>query len=151
MNKISKSLLLIITIIVFGCDINKNISDIVISTYGSTKSHNVGKDCMACHINGGEAGFGFTIAGSVYDSNLNIPYPNVLITLFSDIEISDTPIEVIEVDGKGNFYSNIPIDWQNGLFASVSSDTEIRNMNAPIFDGSCNSCHGLTSAYINVE
>jgi len=151
MNIISQSLFLVFTIIVFGCNLKNDNSNLVMSTYGSTKSHNVGEDCMRCHISGGDTGLEFSIAGSVYDSNLNIPYPNVTIVLFSDSDLSSIPLETLEVDSKGNFYSNIPIDWQNGLFASVSNNNNIRNMNSTIFEGSCNSCHGSSISNINIE
>ena len=150
MNKISQTLLLVFSIIACSCDVN-NTTDIIISTHGSTESHREGEGCMECHINEGDAELWFSIAGTVYDTNLNIPYPNTIVNIFSDIDINDIPIEVLEVDGKGNFYSNIPIDWQNGLFASVSSNNEIKNMNGIIFNGSCNSCHGVMIPYINVE
>ncbi len=150
MNKISQILLLVVSIIAGSCDVN-NTGDIIISTHGSTESHSEGKDCMECHNSGGDAGLWFSIAGTVYDTNLNKPYPNTIVNIFSDIDINDIPTEVLEVDGKGNFYSNVPIDWQNGLFVSVSSNNEIKNMNGINFTGSCNSCHGVTVPYINVE
>ena len=152
MNKILQSSFVIFVFIAFDCDLNKDTSNIIMSNYGSMDSHNVGEDCMQCHKSDGEAGLEFSIAGSVYDSSLNRPYPNVLITLLSDIDINDIPEEVIEVDGKGNFYSNMPINWQNGLLASVSNNNQIRNMIGINSDGSCNSCHnGIDLPHINIE
>ena len=89
MYKIEQSLFIVFTMMIFGCNINNDKSNLVISTYGNTISHNVGEDCMECHLNGGDAGLEFSIAGSVYYSNLNIPYPNVKIFIFNDSDPSD--------------------------------------------------------------
>ncbi len=143
--------MLVISIITFNCDLNNTTSEIIVSTFGNMDSHQAGENCMECHKIGGQAGLIFSIAGTVYNSNLNIVYPNVRINIFSDIELNDIPVEIVEVDGKGNFYSNIPIDWQNGLFVSVSSSNQIKSMNGSIFDGSCNRCHGVDIPHINIE
>ena len=149
--KIKQILILVISIIAFNCDLNNNNSNIIMSTYGDNESHRAGENCMECHKSGGDAGIVFSIAGTIYHSNSNIVYPNVSVNLFPDINFNGIPVEIFEVDGKGNFYSSIPIDWQNGLYTSVSSVSQIKRMNSTIFDGSCNHCHGEDIPHINVE
>ena len=151
MEKILKILTLVISIFAYNCDLNNTTSEIIASVYGSMDSHKAGENCMECHKSGGDAGIAFSIAGTVYDTNLNIVFPNTIVNLIADIDINDVPVEIIEVDGKGNFYSNTPIDWQNGLFTTVSSGNQIRIMNGIIFQGSCNNCHGVSIPHINIE
>ena len=148
---IQQILILVISIIASNCDLNKNNSNSIMSTYGSIDSHRAGEDCMECHKSGGDAGIVFSIAGTIYHTNSNIVFSNTSVTLFDDIDVNNIPLEIFEVDGKGNFYSNIPIDWQNGLFVSVSIANQVKRMNGTIFDGSCNHCHGVDIPYINIE
>ena len=149
--KIKQILILVISIVAYNCDLNNNNSNIIMSTYGDNESHRAGEKCMECHKIGGDAGIVFSIAGTVYHTNSDLVFPNTSVNLFTEMDLLDIPMEIFEVDGKGNFYSNIPIDWQNGLFTSVSSGSQINIMNSTIFDGSCNHCHGVDIPHINIE
>lgn len=144
-------ILSLLPILLFNCDIGKNNSDIIRSVYGSTDSHNAGEDCIECHDKNGDTNIEFSIAGTIYRTNTDQAYPNVLLNLYNSVDIEDIPIETIEVDGKGNFYSNIPIDWQIGYYASITSDYQMRMMNGIVYNGSCNFCHGVNVALINIE
>ena len=105
-----------------------------------------GLNCMqsSCH-DGTGAATAFTIAGSVVDSDSGLPYAlsDAAIGLFSepcshpptcsytttdangdDLTVFDR-LKVaklrLEVDGKGNFYSTIPIDWSTDTYPSLAN------------------------------
>ena len=67
-------------------------------------------------------------------------YPNITVRIYHT-EKMEQSVERIEVDGKGNFYTTTPVDWEAGLWVSVTSDSESRKMPQAVTDGSCNNCH----------
>ncbi len=135
------AVLIISTVTVFqSCSKGKN--ETKISNYNDTESHKAGRNCMNCHYDGGSGEGWFTIAGTVYDSLKNSPYPNATIRLYSGPNGTGSLMGTIEVDGLGNFYTTNQINFENGLYVSVSGNTTTKNMITPINSGQCNSCHG---------
>ena len=67
-------------------------------------------------------------------------YPNVTVKIYRT-EKMEQPVERIEVDGKGNLYTTTPVDWEAGLWVSVTSENKSRKMPQVITDGSCNNCY----------
>ncbi len=118
-------------------------NETVISRHNEFESHKNGEDCMNCHISGGSGEGWFAAAGSVYDSLKTTPYANATIRLYTGPNETGVLIKTIEVDGKGNLFTSENIDFNNGLYATVTGTTgSMKNMNSIIKTGQCNSCHG---------
>jgi hypothetical protein len=115
------------------------------SFFGETESHNTGKACMPCHIEGGEGEGWFKIAGTVYDSLQRTPYPNATVLLYTEPRGGGSLVHTIEVDGRGNFYTTNNIEYGNGLYVSVKGSLSTKNMNTAILAGDCNACHGVST------
>ena len=111
-------------------------------------------NCMDCHKKGATEG-GFTVAGTLFQADTVSRYPNGYIELSSQPPDSlghfkDT-VAKIEVDGIGNFYTTHAIDLSQGVYPRVTSSQGYkRSMDGVVTNGSCNSCHGVTTANIHV-
>ena len=127
-----------------GCENEENEDETVISSYGDTESHRAGANCMSCHTAGGSGEGRFTLAGTVYQTDETTVYPNTTVKLYTGADTSGELVITVEVDGKGNFYTTESVDWGTGLYATVSSDNETRNMTGVVTTGACNSCHSGT-------
>jgi len=128
-----------------SCKKEKNGEGSKSSAYNDTSSHNVGTACMDCHNSGGSNEFWWTVAGTVYKPdgvNLN---PNSTVYLFTGVNGTGNPVLTLQVDAKGNFYTTSDVNFGSGLYPEVkSSSGEIRFMQQPIANGSCNSCHNAS-------
>lgn len=116
-----------------------------VSSYNETESHKMGQNCMSCHKSGGEGEGWFNLAGTVYEGDRSTTYPNTTVKLYDEPNGEGSLISTIEVDGLGNFYTTNNIDFENGLYVSVSGDTETVYMIDPVSSGQCNSCHGTST------
>ncbi|MFN8321670.1 MAG: hypothetical protein U0T74_03330 [Chitinophagales bacterium] len=127
-----------------SCDKDgKSVSNI--SSYNSTRSHNMGQNCMNCHKQGGEGEGWFTAAGTVYKPNLSTTNPNNTIYLYTGPNGTGTLKATIEGDAKGNFHTTESIDFGSGLYPCVkNSANDIQYMSSSITQGACNSCHGVS-------
>ena len=112
------------------------------SSYNDDESHNMGQDCMSCHVQGGDGEGWFSVAGTVYDSLKTSTLPNSTIKLYSGPNGTGNLVATIEVDGLGNFYTTNNINFSDGLYTSASGNTATIHMNSSITTGNCNSCHG---------
>ena len=119
-----------------------------ISSNGDDESHNMGMNCMNCHLKGGDGKGWFNIAGTVYDSILTNTYPNAIVKLYTGPNASGTLKGSIEVDQLGNFYTTENIDFGNGLYPSVEGQNMTNFMSSPITKGECNTCHGVSVSKI---
>lgn len=127
---------------------------VVESTIGGTRSHSdprLGDICSDCHKSGNPYPV-FTIAGSVFkSSDLTKAQPNVQIEFYADANGSGVPVEVIEVDANGNFYTTAELNL-TGLYPAIRSATEKRMMPIVFAGGQCNGCHkGSPQIVINVN
>ena len=116
-----------------------------VSSYNETESHKMGQNCMSCHKSGGEGEGWFNLAGTVYEGDRSTTYPNTTVKIYDEPNGVGSLISTIEVDGLGNFYTTNNIDFGNGLYVSVSGDTETIYMIGPVTSGQCNSCHGTST------
>ncbi|HBS86396.1 MAG: hypothetical protein A2W91_19470 [Bacteroidetes bacterium GWF2_38_335] len=121
-----------------------------ISAHGLNKSHNMGNDCMDCHRDGGEGTGVYFLAGTVYDSLMTNPLPDGDVKLFTGPDGTGTLKYTIPVDALGNFYTTELISFGSGLYPAVQKGTSIMYMSGDISQGSCNSCHGITTDKIYV-
>jgi len=128
---------------------NNNVS----SHKGETKSHNVGTDCMTCHVSGGEAGeYQWIVCGSVYLTDKVTPNPNGVINLWTGPLGTGNLVASIEVDGYGNFFTNSAIMPASGCYPQVKGASgNIQNMLTLNVSGDCNSCHNSNTNRIWVE
>jgi hypothetical protein len=126
-------------------DGNGEHSEQMISKHNDDESHNMGNNCMTCHISGGEGEGLFTLAGTVYQESKTAVYPNATVKLFSEVNGGGTLKYTFEVDAKGNFYTTEAIDFGTGLYASVEGSGSTKNMITPVTIGACNSCHSTTN------
>ncbi|HKJ78100.1 MAG TPA: hypothetical protein VKA10_01140 [Prolixibacteraceae bacterium] len=123
-----------------------------ISENFSDESHKTGQNCMECHVNGGRGEGWFTVAGSVYNDQLTDSAPNGIVKLTTEPQAGGNVIVSVEVDEKGNFYTTEPIDFGDGLYATLESQTGTKNyMQSKVLTGACNSCHGSSTDRIRVE
>jgi len=111
------------------------------STSLSSESHNVGQNCMNCHVSGGSGEGWFIIAGSVYNSTQTVPYITATVELRTAQSGGGNLVKSIEVDQKGNFYTTSPVDFGSGLYVSVIGGTGTQYMSSKVTTGACNSCH----------
>lgn len=116
-----------------------------ISSNYDNKSHNIGENCMNCHVNGGSGAGWFNLAGTIYDSTKTRTYPNIAIQLYTGRNGTGELVKTIEVDAKGNFFTTENIDYGQGLYVSAQGDLIAKYMFSPITNGACNSCHGVTT------
>ena len=124
-----------------------------ISSTGSTRSHNNGRNCMNCHVDGGEGKGCFNVAGSVYDSaSKSTARTNGSVKLYTGINASGTLIATLQVDGKGNFFTTDNVNFVAPLFpVVVSSAGDVHYMPQSITIGQCGSCHGVSTGKIWVR
>lgn len=136
--------LLSVVLFVFACERGEN--ETKISSYGGTKSHNNGQNCMSCHKSGGKGEGWFTAAGSIYKKDFASPSPNCTILLYTAPGGAGSLKTVIESDALGNFYTTEKIDFSQGLYPAVKNSSDsIRYMGTYTTTGQCNSCHGVSN------
>lgn len=111
------------------------------SVTGSSRSHNMGQDCMKCHKPGGGEAPVWNVAGTVYNQALTSTNPNATINLYTGPNGTGTLKYSINVDALGNFYTSSTTDFTGGLYPSVTGSTATNSMSTAITTGACNSCH----------
>jgi hypothetical protein len=114
------------------------------SVAGSSRSHNMGKDCMNCHKPGGGEAPTWKVAGTVYNPTGTTTNSNSTIKLFTGPNGTGTLKYTLSVDTKGNFYSD-NADFTGGLYPVATGNTSTNYMSSPITNGACNSCHNGTT------
>lgn len=129
------------------------------STAALGMSHNPGQDCMSCHRVGGTGAVKaiFTLAGTVYKTG-GAAQTQGTVKLF--IHPTNTLSISLKTDSLGNFYTTTPV---TGLFVAggpfvsgvdvaidgpVASDTKMAGL---VTNGSCNACHGISTARITAN
>lgn len=144
---------ILLFLVVYSCESTNSStgSNEVISTYNSSKSHRTGENCMNCHISNGSGDGIFSVAGTIYNESLSSPLPNSTVRFYSTPDGDSDPLHVIEVDIKGNFYTTENIDFGDGLYTSVQGTSSEIFMESAITNGSCNSCHGISTDRIWAE
>jgi len=95
-------------------------------------SHNAGRDCLQCHS--------FSLAGTVYRDDGSV-YPGAVVRLTTRPGGGPDVLVNVTTDASGNFYTNTPVSWGDGLSADVQGTGALRAMEAPVTGGACNSCH----------
>ncbi len=95
-------------------------------------SHNAGRDCLQCHS--------FSLAGTVYRDNGSV-YPGAVVRLTSQPGGGGDVLLSLTADASGNFYTDGPVSWGDGLYTDVQGTGARRLMEAPVTSGACNSCH----------
>ncbi len=140
------------TFILFTACEKENENETKISQNNTDESHNLGQNCMNCHVSGGNGEGWFTVAGSLYDKSKLNAYPNGSVKLSTGPKGSGTLVNVIEIDRKGNFYTTQTIDFGDGLYVGVyGTNGEQKFMSSKITTGECNSCHGNTTDKLWIE
>ncbi len=97
-----------------------------------------GEDCLSCH--GGEGARHWYVAGTVYadpqaGADAGIMGVDVL------VQDSVGAAFTLRSNGAGNFYTAETL--QPPLTVAVQKDGVRIDMESPINDGDCNSCHGV--------
>jgi hypothetical protein len=111
-----------------------------VSHTGSTRSHNVGQDCLNCHKTGGIGDGVFSVAGTVY--NGSTPATGGTVYLYAD-KAQTVLLKTLEVDAYGNFYTIDAIAELSGPGGVAGVYAKVNNSTMPgvISNGSCNNCH----------
>lgn len=142
---------LLVLITIYACKKEKN-NEINISKNGEFESHNMGNNCMTCHVSGGKGEGWFKVAGTVYDSLLSNTIANGKVELYTQANGQGDKVMTVEIDGKGNFYTTENIDFNQGLFPVVISQSGKKKfMASSINQGACNSCHNVNQTKIWVN
>lgn len=118
------------------------------STAGTSKSHNMGQNCMNCHKQGGPGEGWFTAAGTIYDNVANTTFPNATIKFYTGPNGTGTLMYTISGDNLGNFYTTQAMNFTAGLYPAVQGKTTTMYMSTSISTGQCNSCHGVSTGKI---
>lgn len=118
------------------------------STSGTSKSHNMGLNCMNCHKAGGQGEGIFTAAGTVYNSAATATFPNATIKLYSGPNGTGTLLYTLSGDNLGNFYTSQVLNFATGIYPAVQGTTTTMYMSTSISTGQCNSCHGVSTGKI---
>lgn len=120
-----------------------------ISKTGGTHSHNMGRNCMNCHVSGGEGDGWFTAAGTVYDTSGTTTYANAVVQLYTPPDSNGNQVLVATINGdaQGNFYTTQSINFgTDGLYPVVIGAHGTKRMAVSIPQGACNGCHGVSTA-----
>lgn len=127
-----------------SCDKNEHgCGPVNIAKNGEDESHNMGKNCMNCHTDGGRGKGCFNVAGTIYDSLLNNTNPNGKVRLYTGPNGTGILVATVELDEKGNFFTTEIINFDTPLYPSVSNASgQTKYMGSSIQKGECNSCHG---------
>ena len=159
MIKLNKPVCLLFYFLLFGffaCEKNNvdNTSPtdvILISHYGDSISHRNGENCRSCHRESGGAPGIFNVSGSVFDSASSLAFPNASLRLYTEAGGKGIVQYELEGDALGNFFSTEQVNFGNGLFPVVLSDSSTRSMGSFIQHGHCNACHGITTNRIKIN
>lgn len=120
------------------------------SVHGSSRSHNMGKNCQSCHRPDGEVCW--LIGGTAYDSLSGSTSSNVTVRLYTQPNDSGELRLTLEGDALGNFYTSEDPDLSAGLYPTVTTaNGHTSRMEQSIRTGACNSCHGVTTEKIRVH
>lgn len=115
-----------------------------ISKSGSDESHNNDQNCMSCHTNGGSGEGCFSLAGTAYKSDKTTVTNTGSVKLYTEANGGGTLKHTVAIDAEGNFHTTENIDM-SGLFPAISlGDTQHYMSTAP-GNGSCNTCHGVST------
>ena len=126
------------------------------SEFGDDESHNAGKNCMTCHVKGGDREAAkegvWSIGGTVYQTGTTKVLPGSTLELFTGPNGTGNKVISLPVDDKGNAYTNKNISFGTGLFPVVTGPTGKKAaMMTSIGNGACNSCHNNGTPKITVE
>ncbi|MFA7272882.1 MAG: hypothetical protein WC044_03390 [Crocinitomicaceae bacterium] len=130
---------------------NKGKNETKISSHGSSESHNMGQDCMSCHVKKGKGEGWFNVAGTVYNNTNVATFANATVKLYTGPGATGTLKYTIEVDSKGNFYTTEAIDFGSGLYPVIEGSTGFNHMSTSITTGNCISCHGSSTGKLWTE
>jgi len=115
-----------------------------ISKAGSDESHNKNQNCMSCHTSGGTGEGCFSVAGTAYKSN-KTSYANAgSVKFYSAPNGEGTLKHTIAIDALGNFHTTESIDL-TGLYPAITLGGSEHYMSTAPGNGSCNSCHGVST------
>ena len=132
-----------VAIIMTACDKEGGNRTNISQTGG--RSHNTGRNCMDCHVSGGEGSGWFTAAGTVYDTAETATYSNTVVQLYTQPRGGGQLVATLYGDAKGNFYTTASIDFSNGLYPAVTGTGRTNYMAVSITQGACNGCHGVST------
>lgn len=125
----------------YSCEKEEACDEDNISKMGDDDSHNMGQNCMQCHMLGGEGEGCFVVAGTVYDTLSINTLNSGKIELFTGPDGTGNLVHTIQVDSKGNFYTTENFDIV-GLYPVLSGPTGNKfYMGSSLTSGQCNSCH----------
>ncbi|HND11097.1 MAG TPA: hypothetical protein PKI49_08285 [Pseudomonadota bacterium] len=101
-----------------------------------------GRDCLACHVAGSQAGdLPWTAGGTVYASGSSTCNTGGLEGV--KVELADETRKVLitlTTNRAGNFFTAEKLLYQT-MIARVSKDGKVKEMTQPVTTGNCASCH----------
>jgi hypothetical protein len=132
-----------LTFVLISC---KKGSGSLSSENGQHKSHNHGKVCLECHGTGGDNDYWWTVAGSIYKSDLTTYNPNGAVYFYNGKQPSGVLVKTIQVDGNGNLFTTDKLNNTDSLYIGLQNTSgDVMYMPAPTVDFNCNNCHDGTT------
>jgi hypothetical protein len=151
----SKNVMFVLAILVFisvslffsGCSGNNSTSP---SNSTTVTGHNVGQNCLTCHVSGGQSSENvFTLGGTIFkDAAGNTISPGTVVDFFSGPNGTGTLLFSLVADSSGNIHSSQAINFTAGIYpAIVMPGGTMRYMPQVAKQGSCNStgCHDINT------
>ncbi len=124
------------------------------SEQGDDESHNAGQNCGSCHNKSGheavlEAGW-WNVSGTVYTSQ-NRAQKNAIIELWEKPNKQGKLVKRLVSDDLGNFYTNQILNFNGGVYPTITVNNQTIAMGTSFNGGSCNSCHGITTSKLSID
>lgn len=152
MKNLKLIVLSVVLIFAFGCENEGGENETKISSFNDNESHNFGKNCMSCHISGGEGEGWFNVAGSIYGSDQISPFSNATIEFYTEANGQGALVKTVEGDALGNFYTTEEINFSSGLYPVISDGLDKNyTMNSSVNSGACTSCHGSSTEVLYIR
>jgi len=139
----------VLVIVYVSCNHSKELT-VNNSLYNSSKSHNMGQNCMSCHKKGGQGEGWFSVAGTAYHTD-NSTAQNVTVKLYSQPDGAGNLVKEIPGDLLRNFFITDIMSFRTGLYPVVEFNGVKSYMSSSISIGSCNSCHGVSTSKITID
>lgn len=115
------------------------------SQANESESHNMGKNCLSCHVSGGKGDGCFEVGGTVYGSDKKTTVSGGTLKLYTGPNGTGSLVTTLAIDKLGNVYTTNSVDFSSGLYPVViSSGGQTQYMGSKTTTGACNSCHGVS-------
>ncbi len=149
-------LLFLLTVVLVSCSHYSELTKNPQESTSKGRSHEAGKNCGSCHNNSNPSGESpgadkwWTVSGTIF-STYTSGQTNAIIELWELPNKQGKLMKRLVTDARGNFYTNQILNFNGGCYVSVTVGNTTKYMSPSYNGGSCNSCHGVSSAQVIVN